>query len=148
MWSNSSVFWALGKQAAVGDGGDRVQFTEFMSVRCAPSLSLALAPSASPRCRLALACVSNSRTPDTRLRVFTGGMVGATPQANMQLYEYRNGVSLSTHAAANFVRGELATALRKVRALPHPARLSVSWCEAQPTTPQLFPHSTAPCIQG
>ena len=49
---------------AVGDGGDRVQFTEFMS-------------------------------------------------ANMQLYEYRNGVKLSTHAAANFVRGELATALRK-----------------------------------
>jgi hypothetical protein len=33
----------------------------------------------------------------------------------MQLYEYRNGVKLSTHAAANFVRGELATALRKVR---------------------------------
>eukprot|EP00959_Pyramimonas_sp_CCMP1952_P406554 8520894-Pyramimonas_sp.AAC.2 len=34
-------------------------------------------------------------------------------KANMQLYKYRNGIALSTHAAANFVRGELATALRK-----------------------------------
>mmetsp|Transcript_38741 Transcript_38741/g.65212 ORF Transcript_38741/g.65212 Transcript_38741/m.65212 type:complete len:193 (+) Transcript_38741:246-824(+) len=34
-------------------------------------------------------------------------------QANMQLYKFRNGISLSTHAAANYVRGELATALRK-----------------------------------
>jgi 20S proteasome subunit beta 4 len=33
----------------------------------------------------------------------------------MQLYKFRNGISLSTHAAANYVRGELATALRKVR---------------------------------
>mmetsp|Transcript_777 Transcript_777/g.1634 ORF Transcript_777/g.1634 Transcript_777/m.1634 type:complete len:195 (-) Transcript_777:295-879(-) len=49
---------------ATGDGGDRVQFTEFV-------------------------------------------------QANMQLYKYRNGIALSTHAAANFIRGELATALRK-----------------------------------
>ena len=40
----------------------------------------------------------------------------------MQLYEYRNGVKLSTHAAANFVRGELATALRKVRSLSTSSR--------------------------
>mmetsp|Transcript_29388 Transcript_29388/g.56422 ORF Transcript_29388/g.56422 Transcript_29388/m.56422 type:complete len:193 (+) Transcript_29388:164-742(+) len=49
---------------AVGDGGDRVQFTEFI-------------------------------------------------HANMRLYELRNSIPLSTHAAAKFIRGELATALRK-----------------------------------
>lgn len=49
---------------AVGDGGDRVQFTEFV-------------------------------------------------KANLSLYAFRNGVPLSTHAAANYTRGELATALRK-----------------------------------
>lgn len=35
---------------------------------------------------------------------------------NMALYKFRNGVKLSTRASANFLRGELATALRKVRA--------------------------------
>ncbi|KAJ3669905.1 hypothetical protein LUZ60_010229 [Juncus effusus] len=34
-------------------------------------------------------------------------------QKNIHLYEHRNGISLSTHAAANFTRNELATALRK-----------------------------------
>lgn len=50
--------------AAIGDGGDRVQFTEFI-------------------------------------------------EANLRLYEFRNGIPLSTHAAANFMRGEMAAALRK-----------------------------------
>ena len=35
-------------------------------------------------------------------------------QKNILLYQYRNGIPLSTSAAANFTRGELATALRKV----------------------------------
>lgn len=48
----------------IGDGGDRVQFAEFVL-------------------------------------------------ANLRLYKFRNGIDLSTHAAANFTRGELATALRK-----------------------------------
>ena len=33
----------------------------------------------------------------------------------MQLYSFRNGHSLNTHAAANYTRNELATALRKAR---------------------------------
>mmetsp|Transcript_42460 Transcript_42460/g.51498 ORF Transcript_42460/g.51498 Transcript_42460/m.51498 type:complete len:194 (-) Transcript_42460:651-1232(-) len=33
--------------------------------------------------------------------------------ANLSLYKHRNGINISTHAAANFTRGELATALRK-----------------------------------
>ena len=32
----------------------------------------------------------------------------------MALYHFRNGIPLTTAAAANFTRGELATALRKV----------------------------------
>mgnify|MGYP000423867991 CR=1 FL=1 len=34
-------------------------------------------------------------------------------QKNVQLYEYKNGLPLSTAAAANFTRNELAQALRK-----------------------------------
>ncbi|XP_074573854.1 LOW QUALITY PROTEIN: proteasome subunit beta type-2-B-like [Curcuma longa] len=34
-------------------------------------------------------------------------------QKNVHLYEFRNGIPLSTAAAANFTRGELAQALRK-----------------------------------
>lgn len=34
----------------------------------------------------------------------------------MKLYELRNAVALTTHAAAHYTRGELATALRKARA--------------------------------
>ncbi|KAI6688553.1 hypothetical protein NL676_025381 [Syzygium grande] len=37
-------------------------------------------------------------------------------QKNVALYQFRNGIPLTTTAAANFTRGELATALRK-----HPA---------------------------
>jgi 20S proteasome subunit beta 4 len=36
-------------------------------------------------------------------------------QANIQLYSMRNGMELSPAATANFVRGELATALRSRR---------------------------------
>lgn len=36
-------------------------------------------------------------------------------QKNVALYQFRNGIPLTTAAAANFTRGELATALRKVR---------------------------------
>ena len=35
---------------------------------------------------------------------------------NLALYKFRNGMKLSTRAAGNFIRSELATALRKVRA--------------------------------
>lgn len=38
-------------------------------------------------------------------------------QKNVSLYKFRNGIPLTTAAAANFTRGELATALRKVKAL-------------------------------
>nr|VDD50371.1 unnamed protein product [Brassica oleracea] len=34
-------------------------------------------------------------------------------QKNVSLYQFRNGIPLTTAAAANFTRGELATALRK-----------------------------------
>ncbi|XP_074570462.1 proteasome subunit beta type-2-A-like [Curcuma longa] len=36
-------------------------------------------------------------------------------QKNVHLYEFRNGIPLSTAAAANFTRGELAQALRKTQ---------------------------------
>lgn len=35
-------------------------------------------------------------------------------QKNVALYQFRNGIPLTTAAVANFTRGELATALRKV----------------------------------
>jgi 20S proteasome subunit beta 4 len=35
-------------------------------------------------------------------------------QKNLHLYQFRNTIPLSTAATANFTRGELATALRKV----------------------------------
>jgi 20S proteasome subunit beta 4 len=35
-------------------------------------------------------------------------------QKNLHLYQFRNTTPLSTAATANFTRGELATALRKV----------------------------------
>ncbi|CAN6439713.1 unnamed protein product [Victoria cruziana] len=35
-------------------------------------------------------------------------------QKNVHLYQFRNGIPLTTAAAANFTRGELAIALRKV----------------------------------
>ncbi|KAF6138147.1 hypothetical protein GIB67_033561 [Kingdonia uniflora] len=35
-------------------------------------------------------------------------------QKNVALYQFRNGIPLTTAAAANFTRGELATALRKL----------------------------------
>ena len=38
-------------------------------------------------------------------------------KANLKLYALKNQTALSTHAAANYTRGELATALRKARAL-------------------------------
>lgn len=36
-------------------------------------------------------------------------------QKNVALYQFRNGIPLTTAAAANFTRGELAAALRKVK---------------------------------
>ena len=39
-------------------------------------------------------------------------------QKNVALYQFRNGIPLTTAAAANFTRGELATALRKVSIYP------------------------------
>jgi hypothetical protein len=40
-------------------------------------------------------------------------------QKNLHLYQFRNNMSLSTAATANFTRGELATALRKVPIRPN-----------------------------
>lgn len=66
--------------------------------------------------------------------------------ANVKLYALRNSTELSTKSIAHFTRGELATALRKVNALP---------CFLQRSTapPQLIPrcaggrslHTTAIC---
>lgn len=62
-------------------------------------------------------------------------------KANLKLYELRNSTRLTTRAAANYTRGELATALRKARARclpeqpphPPPPRLRrCSWHENQP----------------
>ena len=39
-------------------------------------------------------------------------------KANLKLYELRNQSRLTTHAAANYTRNELATALRKARGCP------------------------------
>ncbi|XP_061354522.1 proteasome subunit beta type-2-A isoform X1 [Gastrolobium bilobum] len=39
-------------------------------------------------------------------------------QKNVALYQFRNGIPLTAAAAANFTRGELATALRKVSISP------------------------------
>jgi len=36
-------------------------------------------------------------------------------KANLKLYSLKHGSTLSTHAAATYTRGELATALRKAR---------------------------------
>jgi 20S proteasome subunit beta 4 len=36
-------------------------------------------------------------------------------KANLKLYQLKHAASLTTHAAANYTRGELATALRKAR---------------------------------
>ena len=46
--------------------------------------------------------------------------------ANVKLYALRNGTELSTKAVANYARGEMATALRKVsmcQGPPHPSSL-------------------------
>ncbi|XP_028797602.1 proteasome subunit beta type-2-A-like [Neltuma alba] len=45
-------------------------------------------------------------------------------QKNVALYQFRNGIPLTTSAAANFTRGELATALRKVYIYSFPFPLS------------------------
>lgn len=44
-------------------------------------------------------------------------MFGGYIAANLRLYTLRNNLNLSTHAAANFTRGELAKALRSVRTI-------------------------------
>lgn len=46
-------------------------------------------------------------------------------QKNVALYQFRNGIPLTTAAAANFTRGELATALRKVLLIA--SRVLVLW---------------------
>eukprot|EP00286_Rhodomonas_abbreviata_P000709 CAMPEP_0181288156 /NCGR_PEP_ID=MMETSP1101-20121128/177_1 /TAXON_ID=46948 /ORGANISM="Rhodomonas abbreviata, Strain Caron Lab Isolate" /LENGTH=179 /DNA_ID=CAMNT_0023392249 /DNA_START=108 /DNA_END=643 /DNA_ORIENTATION=- len=49
-------------------------------------------------------------------------------QRNLKLYELNNDVSLGTHGAAHFIRGELATALRKG---PYQANLLLAGHDAQ-----------------
>ncbi|MBA0801314.1 hypothetical protein Gohar_011687 [Gossypium harknessii] len=49
-------------------------------------------------------------------------------QKNVALYQFRNGIPLTTAAAANFTRGELATALRKVHPLAILVALSLRFC--------------------
>ena len=50
---------------------------------------------------------------------FSGGVSGSVQfteyvQKNVHLYKFKNNMPLSTAATANFTRGKLATALRKV----------------------------------
>ena len=59
-------------------------------------------------------------------------------KANLKLYELRNGAKLTTHAAGNYIRNELATALRKVgrlRCTPRPC-VGVASKAAVPASPQ------------
>lgn len=49
-------------------------------------------------------------------------------QKNVALYQFRNGIPLTTAATANFTRGELATALRKVCHPPIPPTPSLCVC--------------------
>jgi 20S proteasome alpha/beta subunit len=49
--------------------------------------------------------------------------------ANVKLYALRNATELSTKSVANYARGELATALRKVGRGLGRARLGGSWVE-------------------
>ena len=57
-------------------------------------------------------------------------------KANLKLYELRNSARLTTHSAANYTRGELATALRKARRLAasasdNPNKDAAASCETQ-----------------
>ncbi|XP_044965465.1 probable proteasome subunit beta type-2 isoform X2 [Hordeum vulgare subsp. vulgare] len=60
-------------------------------------------------------------------------------QNNLHLYQFRNNMPLSTAAAANFARGELATALRKAgtweeKNLNSWANDRSNWCLEEGTT--------------
>jgi 20S proteasome subunit beta 4 len=61
---------------------------------------------------------------------FVGNSVQFTEfiQKNLHLYQFRNNMSLSTAATANFTRGELATALRKVPIRPNFHPLFPAFC--------------------
>jgi hypothetical protein len=60
-------------------------------------------------------------------------------KVNLKLYALRNEAALTTHAAANYTRGELATALRKARAAAgHPCStgaLKTPLCNAAARAP-------------
>ena len=61
-------------------------------------------------------------------------------KANLKLYELRNNAALTTHAAAHYTRGELATALRKVRTArtqPAQRRGEEEAARAPPASPTL-----------
>lgn len=54
-------------------------------------------------------------------------------QKNLHLYQFRNNIPLSTAATANFTRGELATALRKVPIrIGFSPRFPVFYCRLRP----------------
>ena len=57
-------------------------------------------------------------------------------QANIQLYSMRNGMELSPAATANFVRGELATALRSRR--PYTVNLLLGGYDSIADKPTLY----------
>ncbi|CAF2076875.1 hypothetical protein HID58_043445 [Brassica napus] len=57
--------------------------------------------------------VAASGEPGDRYFEFGGLIRVEYVQKNVSLYKFRNGIPLTTAAAANFTRGELATALRK-----------------------------------
>ncbi|XP_022560424.2 proteasome subunit beta type-2-A-like [Brassica napus] len=58
--------------------------------------------------------VAASGEPGDLISFEFGGLIRVEyVQKNVSLYKFRNGIPLTTAAAANFTRGELATALRK-----------------------------------
>ena len=72
-----------------------------------------------------------SSPPDLRIVQFAEFI-----QANIQLYSMRNGMELSPAATANFVRGELATALRSRR--PYTVNLLLGGYDSIADKPTLY----------
>lgn len=115
--------------AISGEAGDRVNFSEFIIANVRAGWRSALLPrgqsGSMPASEAVLrgcavldgaGCCQCQALPPPRRQPPTPCMLRACPPARPQvrLYALRNGAQLSTKAVANFTRGELATALRKV----------------------------------
>ncbi|KAH4056401.1 proteasome subunit beta [Parastagonospora nodorum] len=83
-------------------------------------------------------CKAPALKPHTPLTFFweNGVQFAEFIQANIQLYSMRNGMELSPAATANFVRGELATALRSRR--PYTVNLLLGGYDSIADKPTLY----------